>query len=90
MKSILIFFSRANENYAVGNLKVVNTEVLAKRIKKLINEVNPKMNTLQKSQKTGIVNDSCFFVSLNCKRQSILLPMGMRIFFWTNTDYNLT
>ncbi|MDY4857281.1 MAG: hypothetical protein SO232_01410 [Candidatus Onthovivens sp.] len=37
MKSILIFFSRANENYAVGNLKVGNTEVLAKRIKKLIN-----------------------------------------------------
>lgn len=37
MKSILIFFSRANENYAVGNLKVGNTEVLANRIKKLIN-----------------------------------------------------
>ena len=33
------------------------------------------MDTLQKSQKTGIVNGSCFLVSLNCKRQSILLPI---------------
>ena len=33
----LNIFLRANENYAFGNLKVGNTEILANRIKKLIN-----------------------------------------------------
>ena len=48
-------------------------------LKALQNEVNPKMDTLQKSQKTGIVNGSCFLVSLNCKRQSILLPIECNV-----------
>lgn len=35
MKSLIIYFSRADENYAVGNILEGNTEVIAKKIQKL-------------------------------------------------------
>lgn len=36
MKSLVIYFSRAFENYAVGNIKVGNTEIIARKIKEII------------------------------------------------------
>lgn len=35
MKSIVIYFSRTGENYAVGNISVGNTEVIANYIKEI-------------------------------------------------------
>lgn len=37
MKSIIIYFSRADENYAVGYIEKGNTEVIAEYIKELTN-----------------------------------------------------
>lgn len=37
MKSLVIYFSRAFENYAVGNIDKGNTEVIAEKIAKLTN-----------------------------------------------------
>ena len=34
-KSIVIYFSRADENYAVGNIEKGNTEVIAEYIKEI-------------------------------------------------------
>jgi hypothetical protein len=42
-------------------------------------EVNPKMDTLQKSSKTGINKGSCFLVLLNYRRQSILPPIECNV-----------
>ena len=38
-KSIVIYFSRADENYAVGNIEKGNTEVIAEYIKETDNHV---------------------------------------------------
>lgn len=35
MKSLIIYFSRADENYAVGNVLKGNTEVIAEKIQKI-------------------------------------------------------
>lgn len=37
MKELVIYFSRADENYGVGNIKVGNTEIIAKEIQKIKN-----------------------------------------------------
>lgn len=34
MKELVIYFSRADENYGVGNIKVGNTELIANKIQK--------------------------------------------------------
>ena len=58
--------------------RYLNSDFLIKQ-KLLECEVNPKMDTLQKSQKTGIVNGSCFLVSLSYKTKSILLPIECNV-----------
>ena len=37
MKELVIYFSRADENYGVGNIKVGNTELIANKIQKIRN-----------------------------------------------------
>ncbi len=37
MKELVIYFSRADENYGVGNIKVGNTELIANEIQKIRN-----------------------------------------------------
>ena len=51
MKELVIYFSRADENYGVGNIKVGNTELIANEIQKIRNadifKCNQQYHTLK-------------------------------------------
>lgn len=51
MKELVIYFSRADENYGVGNIKVGNTELIANEIQKIRNadilNANQQYHTLK-------------------------------------------